>query len=168
MDKINEFFEKVNLPGWTKTFFYHNRWTALAGVLSVIISVNLIGCQPQTNSPYSKKKVTAAQLDAEGEAYQVSADSRMRAIMAEVDEKKTLSKAAYADLQHQRDIIKGGLDIISGLTGMIPAPFQQTGTSILALMSAALLADNSRKNTKIQELQAANPTMPDPDPNVVT
>lgn len=140
-DYINRILDKS--PGWIKSLFDHNRFTAIA-LVAVAALVTLGGCQPKILSPISGKMVTRHVWEAEILIEQAKIKETVIALKAK-------TAAGDKEFEVQQLIIDQILASISGLIGNVPGPWGGIAVSALGIITTGLGADNIRKGSVIRK-----------------
>lgn len=141
IDRINKLFD--NAPGFIKSLFDHNRFTAVALVI-VASLVCLGGCQPKILSPISGKFVTRPVWEAEVLTKQAKIKEESLTLQAQTD-------AGNQQFETQQLIINQALTAAGAMVGNVPGPWGGIAASALTILSAGLGADNLRKGSIIRK-----------------
>jgi hypothetical protein len=150
----------------------HNRFTVLGVLLSIGLSVWLVGCQPETTSTLDpSKNVTAPELQQEIQIKQAQFNERAaqleiaaskleaesRLMEADAETYNEAATAAVADLQKQEEQRKEVIRYLGGLGTAIaegtvnPASLIGGVTQLLLLgLAGGIGADNIRKGVVIK------------------
>ena len=142
-DYINRVLDKS--PGWIKSLFDHNRFTALA-LVAVAALVTLGGCQPKIMSPISGKMVTRPIWEAEVLVEQAKIKEAAITLKAK-------TAAGDKEFEVQQLIIDQVLSSIGGLIGNVPGPWGGIAVSALGIITTGLGADNIRKGSVIRKVK---------------
>lgn len=175
-DWVTSAMNIIHAPGWLRTLFDHNRFTAVGLLASIGLLINITGCQPTVISPISGQKVTETQLTTEVETRKIESAADAVKLQAETDELinqlKTKYKArqtadevinqklgpAYAEIKQKQDAIHASIDVLSGLATASGNPVAGAAVGILGILAAGLGLDNRRKD-RVIEKQPVDPAL---------
>ena len=152
----------------------HNRYTAIGLGITVACGVYLAGCQSSTGSIEKPgTKVTRAELESEATrsegAFSIrraELEQKIKTLNMDIETYNAMLESAHADLDRQDAFRAQVFTAMSGAVktaltggGFDPVGMGLTGLGLLGtFVGGGALADNSRKNRKI-EVQKAEITM---------
>ncbi len=142
-DIINRVLD--NAPGFVKSLFDHNRFTAFA-LVAVAVLVTLGGCTPKILSPITGKWVSQPVWNAEVLTEQAKVKEAALSLEAK-------TAAGDKEFETQQLVINQALTAIGGLVQNVPGPWGGIAASALGILSVGLGADNLRKGSVIRKVK---------------
>lgn len=157
---------KMDLLNKALKFIDHERGKVVGLAVAIIVVLCVWGCEVKLTSPFSDKKVTAQQFEAEVQFKKVEYENKLNLINAEMQQFLTNAEITQQDFAKWEEFKKGAFDIIAGIVTNVAGGgavnTSQVIASLISLggigMAAGGLYDSNRKNKIIEQEKAKNQT----------
>lgn len=142
----------------------HERGKVIGLVVAIAIVLCAWGCEVKLTSPFSNKKVTAQQFEAEIEFKKVEFENKLNSINAEMQQFLTNAEITQQDFTKWEEFKKGAFDLVAGIVTTVAGGGSVNTSQVIASliglggigMAAGGLYDSNRKNKVIEEEKSKN------------
>lgn len=142
----------------------HERGKVIALILAVIIVLGVWGCEVKLASPFTGRKVTAKQFEAEVRFKKTEFETRLSLVNAEMQQFLANAEITQEQFVKWEELKKEGFDVLAGVVTTFAGGEQVNTAQVVAslvglggiFMAGGGLYDSNRKNKIIEEEKAKN------------